>query len=225
MYLFQLVWNSLSTISSRITETDTLIVLSIGIVGAYLLYCLAYGLFFCPTRHIPGPLLTRFSKVYFIRLLFKGALSPDMHRLHQKYGFLPPSLGTSLILGPVLRIAPNMIDVQLQEVTYEAWGQNESKLPWNKDPDFCKLSRIGMPVDNIVSMASQLESKRLRRLIGPPFAKKFLSDQVQIFKDCTKTLLSKIEELRKENDNKVNVLHEYKTYALDILSNTHTCCC
>jgi hypothetical protein len=120
----------------------------------------------------------------------------------------------------VLRIAPDLIDVQLQEVIYKAWGgQNETKLPWNKDPEFCKMSRIGMKVDNLVSMASPAESKRVRRLMGPPFAKKFLSDQVQIFKDCTKTLLAKIEKLRMENHNKVDVLHEYKTYALDILSN------
>jgi hypothetical protein len=119
-----------------------------------------------------------------------------------------------------------MIDVQLPEIMFQGWGgQNESKLPWNKDPDFCKLSRIGWKVDNLVSIASPLESRRVRRLMGPPFAKKFLSDQVQIFKDCTKTLLTKIDKLREENDNKVDVLHEYKTYALDILSNTHTFCC
>jgi hypothetical protein len=77
-----------------------------------------------------------------------------------------------------------------------------------------------MKVDNLVSMASALESRRLRRLMGPPFAKKFLCDQVQIFKDSTKTLLARIEKTRDENNNKVDIFQEYKMYALDILSNT-----
>ena len=94
-------------------------------------------------------------------------------------------------------------------------------MPWNKDPEFCRLARIGMKVDNIVSMASALESRRVRRLMGPPFAKKFLCDQVQIFKDCTERLLAKIEQSRDENNNKVDILDEYKAYALDILSITH----
>ena len=112
-----------------------------------------------------------------------------------------------------------MIDVQLSEVTFQAWGgHNEKKLPWNKDPEFCKLTRIGMKVDNIISTSSAEESKRLRRLMGPPFAKKFVVDQGQIFKDSARRFLDQIEKLRIENDNKVDVLHEYKTYALDLIS-------
>lgn len=127
----------------------------------------------------------------------------------------------ALTIGPVLRMGPNTIDVQLSEVTLQAWGgQNESKLPWDKDPEFCRLSRIGMPVDNIVSIASAKESKRIRRPMGSPFAKKYLVDQAQVFKDCTKTLFEKINKLRRENNNKVDVLHEYKKHALNILSNT-----
>ena len=112
-----------------------------------------------------------------------------------------------------------MIDVQLSEVTIQGWGgQNESKLPWNKEPELCKIFRAGMPVDNIVSIASARESKRIRRLVGPPFAKKFLADQEEVFKNCTKRVLEKIDNLRIKNDNKVDMFQVFKEYALDVIS-------
>src|SRR5436190_12729179 len=74
-------------LASRMAETRTFIIACLGLIGLYLFYCLVYGLFFSPTRQIPGPLLARFSNLYFTKLLFKGALSPDVHKLHQKYGF------------------------------------------------------------------------------------------------------------------------------------------
>jgi len=94
-----------------------------------------------------------------------------------------------------------------------------------KDPFLCQVAKVGMPVDNIVSMASPVESLRLRKLMGPPFAKKFLIDHAQIITEGIKTLFARIEELRKENDNKVDVFHEYTSYTLDVLSNSYTFHC
>jgi len=54
----------------------------------------------------------------------------------------------------------------------------------------------------------------MRRLVGAPFAKKFLLDQEQLFKDCTKRMLQRIGE----KDSRVDMLEESKKYALDILS-------
>ena len=58
----------------------------------------------------------------------------------------------------------------------------------------------------------------MRRLIGGPFSRKFLFDQVDIFKDCVKRLLDDIERLRGENDERVEVLMEFRKYALDVVS-------
>jgi hypothetical protein len=122
-------------------------------------------------------------------------------------------------LGPVIRIGPGMIDVQLSEVTIQGWGgQNKSNLPWDKEPELCKIFRANMPVDNIVSIASARESKRIRRLVGPPFAKKFLADQEEVFKNCTKRVFEKIDNLRIKNDNKVDMFQMFKEYALDVIS-------
>ena len=112
-----------------------------------------------------------------------------------------------------------MVDILSPETTFQAWGgKTDTKLPWDKDPDFCKAVRGGLEVDNVLSIQTAKESQRMRRLVGPPFAKKFLLDQEQIFKNCTKTLIMKLERGRKENNNKVDVLLEFRDYAFDILS-------
>lgn len=73
-------------------------------------------------------------------------------------------------------------------ITDLAWGsKNETKLPWNKDPEFYRSARHGMSVDNVISVCSAQENKQLRKMIGGPFARKFLFDREYIFKKCTKS--------------------------------------
>jgi hypothetical protein len=124
-----------------------------------------------------------------------------------------------LKLGPVLRLAPDIIDVTLPEAAFKAWGgQNPTKLPWNKEPEFCDIVRVGLKVDNIVSIADARGALHIRRLVGGPFAKKFLLDQEEIFKHCTKKLIEKLDRLRASQDDNVDVALQFKKYAFDILS-------
>jgi len=59
----------------------------LGIVfGGYFLYCMIYGLFLCPTRHLPGPFLTRFTSIPFAINLASGEVSKRIHHQHEIYG-------------------------------------------------------------------------------------------------------------------------------------------
>jgi hypothetical protein len=58
----------------------------LGLVALYLGYLLIYGFFLCPTRHIPGPFLTRFTYGPYYILLFGGKGCMQTHTLHEKYG-------------------------------------------------------------------------------------------------------------------------------------------
>ena len=80
------VRDHLRDILNYVTDTRALATTTLALSGVYLVYWLVYGLFLCPTRHIPGPVLTRFSKFYFFRLLLRGTLSADIYELHKKYG-------------------------------------------------------------------------------------------------------------------------------------------
>lgn len=75
----------------RFNVNGNVTTVAISLLIGYLSYLLVYGLFFCPTRHIPGPVLTRFGQAYWRYILMAGSVSTEIHRLHLKYGFsLPP---------------------------------------------------------------------------------------------------------------------------------------
>lgn len=150
-------------------------------------------------------IISRFSKIPHLLLMFGGTHCIDIRKLHDKY-------------GPVIRLAPDLVSVPHVEAALQAFaGQNESKMIWDKDPANCRAVRGGLKVDNILSIQGARESQRMRWLVGPPFAKKFLLDQEQLFKDCIKRMIEKISKLC-EDDTRVDVFIEYRNYALDIIS-------
>lgn len=75
-----------------------------------------------------------------------------------------------------------------------------------------------MKVDNIVSIAGPREASRMRRLMGMPFAKKFLLDQEHIFKQCTKKVIDNLDRLSATHDGRVDVALQFMKYSFDLLS-------
>ena len=124
-------------------------------------------------------------------------------------------------IGPVVRFAPHRVDVLSPGIARDAWGgHNGSKIPWDKDPTFCRMLRFGMKVDNLASIQNAREGQRMRRLMGPPFARKFLLDQESIFKNCTERMVEKLNRLRVKNGDIVDLVAEFKRFALDVVSKT-----
>ena len=58
----------------------------VAFAAALCLCILITGLFFNRTRNIPGPLLARFTTVYFFHRILRGSLGSDVVELHRKYG-------------------------------------------------------------------------------------------------------------------------------------------
>jgi len=79
------------------------------------------------------------------------------------------------------------------------------------------MMRGGQRVENILSMRHIRDALRLRRMIGTPFARKFLLDQEYIFKQSTKKMIENLEMVR-SRDGKVDVAHEFMNYSCDLLS-------
>jgi len=117
-----------------------------------------------------------------------------------------------------VRLAPNLVDIQLSELLSDAWkGHNHTKFPWDKDSQFQRGARVGLSVDNLVSIAGAREALRLKRLMGPPFARKFLLDQEQSFKKSVKRVIRRLNQ-GMSNDGKVDVHRQFKLYVFDIIS-------
>lgn len=122
----------------------------------------------------------------------------------------------------MVRLAPDILDIKSVDAAQEAWAGIHPKLPWDKDPDFCRMVRAGMRVDNILSTQKAKDAMRIRRLVGTPFAKKFLLDQEYIFKGCTKKMIDILEMTRIREGN-VDVAHHFMKYSFDLLSMTLLC--
>lgn len=188
----------------------------LDLIGACLTYYLIYGFFFCPTGHIPGPFLTRFTNFHLYYLIFRGYSASSILELHEKYGPTTACL-LPLILGPVVRMTPKQINIQLPSIAQEVWGgQNEAKLPWDKVPEICRITRNGMNIDNIVSIQNAREALQMRRMVGTPFSRKFLLDQEFIFKRYVKLLIERIEYCR-QKDGIVDICKEFKQFAINVV--------
>jgi cytochrome P450 len=71
----------------------------LAVLGAVPLTWLLYTLLLAPLRHLPGPFITRFTKLWFFHRVYYGSqLNWDTLRLHQKY-------------GKVVRLGPNHVSV------------------------------------------------------------------------------------------------------------------
>ena len=81
------LWNKVIEAPTRFQVN--ILLLALVFLGSYLGYLVYYGYFVCPTRHIPGPFLTRFSYAPYYFLLFRGRGCMDTMTLHAKYGTLP----------------------------------------------------------------------------------------------------------------------------------------
>ena len=78
---------------------------------------------------------------------------------------------------------------------------------------------MGMKVDNLVGIPGFREAMRMRRLMGAPFARKFLLDQEYLFKKCVKNTLDNINKICLTNDGVVDIHRQNKLYAFDVISN------
>lgn len=82
-------WECLRTHVKELAPVDiSMTTACLGLTGIYVIYLLIYGFFLSPTRHLPGPFLSRFGPFYFFYCLFRGFLATDLVALHQRYGRL-----------------------------------------------------------------------------------------------------------------------------------------
>lgn len=71
----------------------------LGLFAAYHILSLVYELFLSPLRDIPGPLLARFSRLYYFAGVYRGSWEKQEIKLHRKYE------------GPIVRVAPGWYSI------------------------------------------------------------------------------------------------------------------
>ncbi|ETI19665.1 hypothetical protein G647_08678 [Cladophialophora carrionii CBS 160.54] len=93
--------------------------LAIPVLLTTRLLIFAYQSLTSPLRSVPGPLVARFSRLYYLYRLSLGRWEHDDLALHRKY-------------GPVVRVAPDMYSIDHPEVVKKVYGINSkfAKSDW-----------------------------------------------------------------------------------------------
>jgi cytochrome P450 len=120
-----------------------------------------------------------------------------------------------LKIGPIVRLAPNMVSVS---------GIDSIKLLYGTsalDRDKMMKGTFGgeFAEGNIGSLPPQ-EAIKVRRLISPPFGRKFLQDQQHVFKECVNKALNKITRMSQDGEGVVDFYYIAKLYAFEVISSS-----
>lgn len=153
----------------------------------------AYNLWFHPLASIPGPLLARCTRLWYVYYLALGQLPFAVHRAHQKY-------------GPALRIAPD----ELAFIEASAWkdihGFNHGsggEMP--KDPLFYLNTAAGEL--SIIAAPSKRHGE-LRRLLAHGFSDRALRAQEPIIQQYLDLFILRLRGLA-EKGEQVDIVNWY----------------
>jgi hypothetical protein len=76
--------------------------------GIYLGYCILQSIL-DPLRQIPGPLLARFTRLWYVWQVYKGTVHTTNVNLHEKY-------------GPIVRLAPKFYSIDDVDAAKTIYG-------------------------------------------------------------------------------------------------------
>ncbi|KAK0634755.1 cytochrome P450 [Bombardia bombarda] len=109
-----------------------------------------------PLKRYPGPFLAGWTNLWRLWLAISGDYAPTVKRLHEKY-------------GPVVRLGPNLLDLDLPELSKVIYGTDGK---WVKS-DFFKISSTvvdGKIEYHMFSEVNNVEHARLKRPIVRHFS-------------------------------------------------------
>ncbi|KAI0545628.1 cytochrome protein [Xylaria curta] len=129
-----------------------------------------------PTRHIPGPWYTNWTKAVYNFHFLAGSRCPYVHALHAKY-------------GPVVRIAPGIVNFTSVEALKTIYGSRES---YRKSPFYRLLAVSGQQgLFNTVDIEFH---RRHRRLLAGPMAESSLQSVLPVLEARIAFVLSRMRE-------------------------------
>ncbi|KAF7898938.1 uncharacterized protein EAF01_008151 [Botrytis porri] len=154
-----------------------------------------------PLRHIPGPFLARFTRVWYCWEIYKGDFERTNQQLHTRY-------------GPIVRIAPHeysIDDVNAAKVIYSISGGSFPKAPW--------YTAWQPPNLNPASIFSELDSHNhsvQRRKVANYYSMSSMVGYEGHVNNCSELLSRNLVELATSGDF-ANMQHWLQCYAFDVI--------
>ncbi|PTB63608.1 cytochrome P450 [Trichoderma citrinoviride] len=158
--------------------------------------------FTSPTRHVPGPLLARFTRLWYFRRVAVGRFEHENIQLHRQY-------------GPIVRLAPNMYSIDIPEAVNTVYGIG-SKLPKSEWYDGWKH-----PSPDAWTIFPDKDIKRhaqTRRVFQGLYSMSSLVSYEKYVDECADVLLSRLSLFSKSKEP-INMGHWFQCYAFDVIGN------
>lgn len=166
-----------------------------------LLSTAVYRLYLHPLSHIPGPFLARLTSLWLYRVSYTGTEASTIDALHKKY-------------GPVVRIAPNDVDISDGAALQTIYVKNGGYL---KNPCYQNFDIDGFPT--IFSALEPAHRAVRSKAVVAMFAPRAIQEGKDVIYGCVERMVSRIEkEKREANGKPVNVLIIFRSLAMDAVT-------
>ena len=177
---------------------------AIALVVARALYAvLAAAL--SPTRHIPGPFLARFTRLWYFYSVWKGQAEKDNIRLHRKYA------KHGQFYAPIVRLGPNMYSIIEPDKQVYGVGSKMRKSDWYEGWKHPSPDRWTMFPDRDIKRHNDTR-KKFQNL----YALSTLKSYEKYVDDCANIFQDKLGELA-SSDEYVDMAHWFQAYAFDVI--------
>lgn len=174
-------------------------------LSAWLLYCVVAAAT-SPTRHIPGPFLARFTRLWYFYSVYTGHHEKHAFALHRKYA-------TNQYYAPIVRLAPNLYSIvepdkkvygassKMKKSAWYAGWQDPSPNRWTlfTDRDIRRHAETRRKFQGIYSLTSVLGYE-------------------SYVDDCIALFIARMKDATKSG-RPLNMARWLRCYAYDVISN------
>jgi len=176
------------------------LILAIAIIFLSYIF-IVYPFFMCPTRHVPGPYISKVTMLLHAYHYYYNTSNQYIHNLHEKY-------------GPVVRIAPELVSFNDTEAITDMYGVHSTLL---KQPASASMNNYDKP--KTLPNASNEDRRRRRDRYASTYSKSLMTtgEAYDGFKRRTCHVLDDVKRAIKE-DNPVDIYKLFHYYCIDNIS-------
>ncbi|KAF4627434.1 hypothetical protein G7Y89_g10724 [Cudoniella acicularis] len=180
------IWETLAIVASTL--------ISVAIYGT------VYNLYFHPLAKFPGPKLFAFAEFPYVFSILRGRVAYTIKDLHTQY-------------GPIIRMAPNELVFSSAPALKDVYTRQGEKPSFPKDPNAYTTPPGG--VHSILTVRSDADHSRYRRLLAHSFSEKSLQEQAPLIKTYVDLLIYRLHSCAA--DGPQNMLKWFNYVSFDII--------
>lgn len=158
-----------------------------------------------PTRHIPGPFLARFTRLWYFYSVWKGQAEKDNIRLHRKYA------KHGQFYAPIVRLGPNMFSIIEPDKQIYGVGSKMRKSDWYEGWKHPSPERWTLFPDRDIKRHNDTR-KKFQNL----YALSTLKSYEQYVDDCAIIFQDRLGELA-TSGRYIDMAHWFQVYAFDVI--------